>query len=249
MSSAAGGGETAERPEFMAVLGLLPPYTLEDVREAYRQKVLAAHPDRGGNAADFVRLSEAYDRALEYVTFRGDRRAWIAAQVEVHLLQEDVTAAVRRLGGRVEVERIDWIRRSWGDDFVLLADRLRSIRVPALADGDAFLAFLAGRRPPYLTGLGLAGGKVTDAGLRHLPGCELLRWLDVSGTQVTAAGLREVLGGLPSLRWLNVKDTAVGWWDRRRLRQAYAEVDVLSTSADAPDPDPLSPTLVPAPGG
>jgi hypothetical protein len=233
----------------MSVLGLLPPYTLEDVREAYRQKVMAAHPDRGGKAADFVRLSEAYDRALEFVTFRGDRRAWIGAQVECHLLQEEVAAEVRRLGGSVEVERIDWIRQSWGDDFVLLADRVRAVRVPGLADGDAFLALLARRRPPYLTGLDLSGGKVTDAGLRHLAGCELLRWLDVSGTGVTPAGLRAVLGGLPALRWLNVRGTRAGWWGRWLLRRSFPQVSVVATSGGAPGSGPPAAALFPLAGG
>ena len=44
----------------MIVLGLLPPYSLDDVHKAYKAKALIAHPDRGGAAADFL----ADDRAL-----------------------------------------------------------------------------------------------------------------------------------------------------------------------------------------
>ena len=36
-----------ERPEFMAILGLLPPYSREDVKRAYLAKVRTAHPDHG----------------------------------------------------------------------------------------------------------------------------------------------------------------------------------------------------------
>ena len=37
----------------MVTLGLLPPYTLEDIRAAYREKAKTLHPDRGGTPADF----------------------------------------------------------------------------------------------------------------------------------------------------------------------------------------------------
>src|SRR5262249_30504000 len=141
MSGAEGAGRT-RRPEFMAVLGLAPPYALEDVREAYRQRALTAHPDRGGNADEFNRLSEAYDRAIEYVKFHGDRRAWIAMRVECHLLQEEVTAEVQRRKGQIDVERMDWLKDSWGEGFELLGDQLRAIRVRGQADGDRFAEYL-----------------------------------------------------------------------------------------------------------
>ena len=182
MSGAEGMGR-AHRPEFMAVLGLLPPYALEDVREAYRQRALTAHPDRGGNADEFNRLSEAYDRAIEYIKFHGDRRAWIAMRVECHLLQEEVAAEVGRRNGQIDVERMDWLKDSWGEGFELLGDQLRGVRVRGLADGDAFLQFLARRPLPFLIGLDLAASHVTDAGLSQLYGCSTLRWLDLSGTK------------------------------------------------------------------
>src|SRR5215831_2710613 len=138
------------RPPFMAVLGLLPPYELADVKAAYRDKVLVAHPDRGGDTADFIRLKEAYDQAVEYTRFRSSRRAWIAAHVEPHLQQEEVIAEVLRRGGRVEVERFAWMEKSWGGGFPLLAERLRQVCVRNMADGDRFLAFLADHRPRYL---------------------------------------------------------------------------------------------------
>jgi hypothetical protein len=215
----------------MAVLGLLPPYTLEDVKAAYRDKVLQAHPDRGGNPADFVRLQEAYERAVEYASFRGDRRAWIAHQVEIHLRQEEIAAEVGRLGGVVQREAIDWLKHSLGDGFPLLADRMRLIRVHGVAAGDAFLAYLAEkpRRAPYLTELDVSGCGITDAGLAKLAGYEVLRRLDVSATAVTARGLRALLRTLPLLEWLNVGRTSLGWWSRWRLRRAFHKVEVVTT--------------------
>ncbi|HVC95827.1 MAG TPA: J domain-containing protein [Pirellulales bacterium] len=188
-----------DRPAFMAVLGVLPPYELTDVREAFRAKVFVAHPDRGGDPADFIRLKEAYDQAVEYATFHGSRRAWIAAKVEQHLQREEVVAEVLGRGGRVEVERFAWMEKSWGDGFPLLAERLRHVFVRDMLDGDKFLAFLADHRLLYLVGLDVAGSRVSSEGLRHLVGYELLRWLDVSGTDVDCPALRSLLNCLPVL--------------------------------------------------
>jgi hypothetical protein len=245
MSTAASAGGPSQRPEFMLVLGLLPPYTLEDVREAYRQKAFAAHPDRGGDAAEFNRLSEAYDRAIEYVTLQGDRRAWIAAQVECHLAQEEAAAEVRRRGGQVEYENMAWVKATWGEGFELLADRLRSIRARGLADGDAFLTFLSGRHLPYLSGLDLANSRVTDSGLRHLAGFSVLQWLDLSGTDVTLAGVREALGHVAALAYLNVKGTRIGWLGRRSLAKQFPRLRVVAAEPGGPQFTARIPLIVP----
>jgi curved DNA-binding protein CbpA len=59
----------------MVRLGLQPPYTEEDVAEAYRSRVMVVHPDRGGNSRDFIELQAAFERAEQYVHFRRNRRA------------------------------------------------------------------------------------------------------------------------------------------------------------------------------
>jgi hypothetical protein len=244
MSGGAGGGR-GQRPEFMAVLGLLPPYAVEDVREAYRQRALTAHPDRGGDAAEFNRLSEAYDRAIEYVTFQGDRRAWIATRVECHLLQEEVAAEVRRRKGQVEFERMDWVKESWGEGFELLGDQLRWIRVRRQTDADTFLEFLSGRRLPYLIGLDLAGSKVTDVGLSHVASSPVLQWLDLAETGVTYTGLRQVMRDLPSLNRLNLKGTAIGWLRRRSLQRTYPGVRIVVETPGSDSLFPKMPVYVP----
>jgi hypothetical protein len=225
-----------DRPSFMAVLGLLPPYELADVKAAYHDKVLVAHPDRGGDPADFIRLKQAYDQAVEYATFRQSRRAWLAAQVEPHLQQEAVIAEVLRRGGRVEVERFAWMEESWGDGFPLLAERVRHVDVRDLADGDRFLAFLADHRLPYLVGLALAGSRVSGEGLRRLADYELLRWLDVSGTDVDYPALQSLLNCLPALEWLNVRETRLGWWGRRQLRRGRPGLRVVAEVSPAVRP-------------
>jgi hypothetical protein len=206
------------RPEFMATLGLLPPYTLDDVQAAYRGKVMAAHPDRGGTAAEFQKVQQAYERAIEYVEFKGDRRRWIASRVEGHLRQDEVAVEVERLGGRTEFEPVDWMKRSFGD-FASLEDRLRVIRLKNTAADDSFLTFLAEQPPrvPFLMELYLAGTRITDKGLNALRTIGQLRRLDLSRTSVTGRGVLAAVRSLPSLEWVGVAGSGVGWLSRWRL--------------------------------
>ena len=46
----------------MVTLGLAPPYAIEDVKHAYREVARATHPDRGGSAAAFAAVHEAFER-------------------------------------------------------------------------------------------------------------------------------------------------------------------------------------------
>jgi hypothetical protein len=215
----------------MAVLGLLPPYELADVKAAYHDKALVVHPDRGGDPADFIRLKQAYDQAVDYAMFHGSRRAWIAAQVEAHLQQEEVVAEVLRRGGRVEVERCDWMEKSFGEGFPLLAERLRHVYARDMADGDRFLAFLADHRLPHLVGLDVAGSRVSGDGLRCLSGYSFMRWLDVSGTDVDGPALQSLLSHLTSLEWVNVGKTRLGWWGRWQLRHARPRLRVVAEAS------------------
>ena len=220
------------RPDFMEALGLLPPYTPEDVRMAYREKAKQAHPDHGGSTGDFVKLQEAYERAQEYVKFSSGRRQWLAAQVERYVQQEQVLSEVRRRGGEVEIEELDWLKRSIGEDFAILTERLRGIRLRRLADGDEFLHHLATHRPAvqYLLWLDLAGSRITDEGLLQLAGLPLIERLDLSGAPVTERGLG-VLSSLPRLRWLNLSGTRVGWWKRWRLHRSHRQLRIVAGEA------------------
>jgi len=214
----------------MAVLGLLPPYTAEDVRMAYREQAKQMHPDHGGSVQDFKSLQEAYDRALEYTKFHTGRRQWLADQVERYTHQQDLIAEVRQRGGEVEIEEINWLKNSIGDDFATLADRLRGIRLQSLRDADSFFHQLAAHRPAleFLLRLDLAGSQITDDGLARMPDLPLLERLDLSATQVTEAGLARAIKGLPNLRWLNVADTRLGWWQRRRLARRFQKLKVVT---------------------
>ena len=216
----------------MVTLGLLPPYTREDVQAAYHEKAKTAHPDRGGLAADFETLHQAYERAQEYVRFHSGRRQWLAAQVERYVAQERVVNEVHRHGGTSEVEQLDWIKRSFGD-FAVVTEMLRGIRLRDRAEGDAFLKYLAEHAAAleYLVWLDLSGSRISDQGILQLQALKSLRRLDVSRTPISNKALR-VVEGLPDLEWLNLAGTATGWWARWRLRHSFPRLRVLTTFFD-----------------
>jgi hypothetical protein len=218
MSATANQELELDHPSYMTVLGLLPPYELEDIKVAYREKAKVAHPDHGGDPAEFMRLKEAYDQAVEYYEYRGSRRAWIAAQVDQNVRQDEVIAEVLRRGGRIEIERLDWIEKSWGEGFSYLADRLRHIYVRDMLDGDNFIKFLSGKKLAYLAGLDVSGSRASNESLLLLADFEVLRWLDVSGTGIKRRTLQTIVNKLPSLEWLNVRNTRLGWLGRLILR-------------------------------
>ena len=47
--------------EAYGILGLSPGATPEEVRKAYKQRVMQCHPDQGGTTGDFIRLQAAYE--------------------------------------------------------------------------------------------------------------------------------------------------------------------------------------------
>ncbi|WP_437606279.1 hypothetical protein WMF20_35505 [Sorangium sp. So ce834] len=51
----------------LAALGLARDATADDVKRAFKQRALAAHPDRGGSHEAFLALTAARDRALAVV--------------------------------------------------------------------------------------------------------------------------------------------------------------------------------------
>ena len=62
--------EAGPVPGWADVLKLLPPFSLDRVRAAYRARSRTAHPDVGGTRDEFVRLQAAYDEAKAYCASR-----------------------------------------------------------------------------------------------------------------------------------------------------------------------------------
>lgn len=215
------------RPEFLHILGLIPPCTVEDVHQAYLAKVKTAHPDVGGDPAEFRKLQEAYERATEWAKFRASRIKWLGTWVEKYVEQDALVAEIQQRGGTVHTEGVDWLRRSFGDDFSVVAEKVTAIDLPGPAVDDNTLSWLGSHRAALtsLKSLNLSGSALTDAGLQHVAAFPNLQKLDLSDTPVTGAGLY-VLQRLPNLDWLGLHNSHVGWFARTKLKWQFPKLQL-----------------------
>ncbi len=213
--------DAGPRPEFLAVLGLVPPITVDDVKQAYLDKAKNAHPDRGGNPEDFIRLQRAFEQATEYARFKAGRMQWLSRWVEQYAEQQQVVDRVRAMGGTVDVEAADALAPSIGQDFAVVLDRLVGIRLVGPQVDDSTLAYLATERRLLLSmaRLELVNTKITDGGLLQLRGFEGLRHLNLTGAQVSGEAVEAVVKSLVRLESLVLAGTPIGWWARWRLRR------------------------------
>jgi hypothetical protein len=202
-------------PGCLATLGLRPPLTLEDVKQAYLAKAMAMHPDRGGDPAEFVKLQAAFEEANDYVKFKASKLEWLASKIEAYAQQQEVATEAIERGGEIEMEETDWLRKSFGEDFGHVADKLVTVRLRNPAADDVF-AILIGFRADSLKDLAtldLAGGSLTDEGLLQLKELKGLRHLDLRGTQVGKLGA-EAAGWFERLEFLGLPKGSVGMLGR-----------------------------------
>jgi hypothetical protein len=220
MSHSPDDDDRAQRPAFLVVLGLIPPISLEDVKQAYLEKAKTAHPDRGGSADQFVRLQKAFEQATEYARFKAGRMQWLSQWVGQYADQEQVIGEIRALGGSVEVESCDWLVTSIGSDFGTVLDRLVAIRLAGPQIDDSVLLHLGTQRRTLvgLRRLALIDTQVTSVGLRELRHFDSLRHLDLSGTRVSRWDVQAFLQDHDQLETIVLRNTGIGWWSRMRLR-------------------------------
>ena len=202
-------------PACLAMLGLRPPLTLEDVKQSYLAKAMAMHPDRGGDPAEFVKLRAAFEEANDYVKFKASKLEWLASKIEAYAQQQEVATEAIERGGEIEMEETDWLRKSFGDDFGHVADKLVTVRLRNLAADDVFAILLGFRADSLkdLATLDLAGGSLTDEGLLQLKELKGLRHLDLRGTQVGKLGA-EAAGWFERLEFLGLPKGSVGMLGR-----------------------------------
>lgn len=201
----------------MVLLGVFPPYSAADVKQAYLAKVRDAHPDRGGNPDDFLKLQEAFERANEYVEFRANRMRWLGGQVERYARQEQMLERLRSLGVRPDIERTDWLNRSFGEDFAQVADRVIGLDARGARDVLAIVEVLEEYRDQATTVRWIDLGQTAcrDEEVFRLATLSQLAAIDLRYTQVTAEALA-VADSLPELRWINVAGVPLSAWQRMR---------------------------------
>lgn len=203
---------SAQRPQCLVILGLMPPVTLEDVKQAYLVKAREAHPDRGGSPEDFVRVQQAFEEANEFVKFKANKLEWLASKIDAYAQQQEVVTETIERGGSAEMEETDWLRKSFGDDFGHVADKLTAVRLNGSAADDIFCILLGFRAESLkdLAVLDLAGGSLTDEGLLQLKPLTSLRHLDLRGTQVTSKLAGEIPGWFERLEFLGLPKGSLG---------------------------------------
>lgn len=227
MSQAAPSSDS-QHPECLMILGLRPPLTLEDVKQAYMAKAMKAHPDRGGDPQEFIRLQKAFDDATEFVKFKASKLEWLASKIDAYAQQQEVATETIERGGSIEMEETDWLRRSFGEDFGHVADKLVAVRLPGGRADDIF-AILLGFRADSLKDLAvldMSGGTITDEGLLQLKELKNLRHLDLRGTRVGKLAA-DVPGWFENLEFLGLPKGAVGMFARmtmpRRVKLAVGD--------------------------
>ena len=228
MNASAAKPADHQPPECIAILGLMPPVTLEDVKQAYLVKARTMHPDRGGDPEQFVRLQKAFEDANEYVKFKAGKIEWLASKIDAYAQQQEVVTAAIERGGEARMEEADWLRKSFGDDFGHVADKLVEVRVRGAGADDLF-AILLGFRAESLKDLAvldLAGGPLTDEGLLQLKDLKNLRSLDLRGTAVGKLAA-EIPQWFEQLEFLGLPKGALGLLGRlgmpRRVKLVLGE--------------------------
>lgn len=229
----------AYRPACMQQLGLLPPYSIEDVKRAYRHLAKRSHPDAGGDAETFSKLRQAYERALNLAGFHESRRDWLAARVDRYRRRLEFHELLCRYGGRYLLQRPEIYLADYGADFAQMLCEVTAVYLTNCDEADGALAEVV-RHPvfPEASLLDLSFSNITDDALQ-LPAGQPLLGLDLRSTQITAAGL-DHLSRWPKLEWLHIGQTRIGFWSRFRWRQAHPDVAVaLDAETDQPDYDSL----------
>jgi hypothetical protein len=217
----------------MATLGLLPPYTAEDVEQAYLAKIKDIRPagEDDDSAFFFYGIQQAYEQAREYVRFHGDRRTWIAKRMEDYVATQEVERRLREYGAEIETDSIDWLEKSIGD-FAELTETIVGIRLRGAADADDVVLYMIRQHQKLLElrSLDLTGCVISDSSVRQLSVFRRLSKLNLSRTPITWEALH-IVEWLPELVEVDVEGTGIGWLTRRkldrRLRQKQKAVAAL----------------------
>jgi hypothetical protein len=212
----------------MKRLGLMPPYTKEDVHKAYKENAKTVHPDHGGDPVSFNRLRDAHDRAMEYVEFRASRRDWLSAQVEHYTQYLDFVGDLESRGCTLIVEAEDWRQRSWGD-FAQVTERILAVHANGPKFNDELAEYLHSNRQ-FLGSIRLidiSESELTDAGMQRLASLSELIRIDIRNTSVSAEGVRQLCQGLQRIEAVHIGGTSINWLRRLKLRRSFPDIEFI----------------------
>lgn len=204
------------RRPFLERLGLSLPVTPEDVKQAFRERVMHAHPDHGGDSKQFQALQQAFDEALVFAQRNGKRLPWIGTQMPLYIAQREILRLIELWGGGVEVQHLEWLEDTVGADFTAIADRLVEINLSGCAVGDREMIKLADHAEglQFVEVLRAANTQVGDTGILKITAASNLRYLDVRHTQVSRALCRR-LAALPQMNRVEGPSGWLDWWPWR----------------------------------
>ena len=214
----------------MAELGLLPPYTENDVKQAYYGKARRAHPDAGGSSERFKRLQSAYEKATDYVLAHQPQWLFIAGSVDTYEKQQRLIEKLKRYGAVIAFEKAVGVSRNWGDELGQVFERIVSIQLtgPAVDDGVIDLLVRYKAILGKLRRLSLAGSNVSDSGIERLKALPSIQSLDVRNTPISGKGLK-VVDWLPELHTLDIRGASIGCMAYARLAWFCAGLKLIAS--------------------
>lgn len=231
--------DLARRPACMQRLGLLPPYSVDDVKKAYRALAKSAHPDAGGDAERFASLHRDYEHALSLASFHESRRKWLGERVERYAERSQLIETVEQLGGTCVLQNPDACVQDFGPDYAAVLCELVSIHLTGPAATDAVIErLLTSAAFSEVKLLDVSRSSVSDKGIALLAESHL-QGLDVRRTAITRRSAA-AFARMRQLEWLHVGKTRIGLWTRWRLQRLCPQLEI-ATDRHAEPPDFDSP--------
>jgi hypothetical protein len=227
----------AQRPSFMELLHLLPPYTVDDVISAYQEQTKQIDKADDSDPLAAQRLQSAYERALDHARFQESRRQWLGGRIEVFQERQRLIADIDAAGGTVTLQPADAYLYEYGADFAEVLRKLVGVYLTGESVIDGLLEWLNTGNAclTEIRVLDLSSSRVTSRGLEGVASLTGLRCLDLRGTDVSA-NVVDSLTTLHALEWLHVGATAIGALSRQRLKKKLPRLTIATKADEAIPP-------------
>ena len=225
-----------DRPDFMKALGLLPPYSVADVENAYVEQVRLLQIDSDPDEQTRHELRAAYESALDFARFRESRRNWIGGHIDSYVARQATIERITELGGSYVLQEASRYLWSYGEDFAEIMCKLVQVDLTGPQISNSALDCLGDEQlASEVMVLVLRDSQITDAGIGSISHLQKLRCLDLRNTSISNKSF-EPLCSFPHLRWLQLHGTKMGFWTLRRLRRRNPGLEIAANELAAPPP-------------